>query len=294
MIEKRGPADYIFDTCNVIFLFLLMVVTLYPMLYVLFASLSDAAVIDTHMGLLLWPKGFNIEAYKLVFRNPNLLTGYVNTLIILVCGTAINLVMTSLGAYIVSRKQFAIRKILMLMMIFTMYFSGGMIPRYLLINNTLHLGNNLLALMLPGAISVYNLIVMRTNFENIPVSLEESARIDGANDFTILFRIILPLSKAIIAVMLLFYGVAHWNAWFDAVLFIRERHMYPLQVILREILISNSTESMMSTVAGGDQYAMSENIKYATIIVATLPILAVYPFIQKYFVKGVMIGAVKG
>ena len=292
MVDKRGIGDYIFDFFNVLILILLTIVTLYPFLSVVSASFSKTGMMQ---GASLIPHGgVSLEAYKLVFMNPNILTGYVNTIIILVCGTTLNLFLTSMGAYIVSRKQFALRKPLMLMMIFTMYFSGGMIPRYLLINNTLGLGNNLLALILPGAISVYNLIVMRTNFENIPVSLEESARLDGANDFTILFRIILPLSKAIIAVMVLFYGVAHWNAWFDAVLFIRERNMYPLQIILREILISSSTESMMTGVAGGDQFAMSENIKYATIIVATLPILAVYPFIQKYFVKGVMIGAVKG
>lgn len=182
----------------------------------------------------------------------------------------------------------------MLMIIFTMYFQGGLIPRYLLVNNTLHLANNLLALILPGAISAWNLIVMRTNFEGIPDSLEESAKLDGANDFVILFRIILPLSKAVLAVMVLFYGVSHWNAWFDAIIFLRERNLYPLQLILREILISNSTDTMTTSIVGYDQYAIGENIKYATIIVATVPILCIYPFIQKYFVKGVMVGAVKG
>jgi putative aldouronate transport system permease protein len=294
MVEKRGIGDYIFDTANVIILFFIMIITLYPFTHVLSASLSEARLLDGYSGILLYPKGFSVQAYRLVFKNPNILSGYTNTIIILVAATSLNIVLTSMGAYIVSRNQFAIRRPLMLMIIFTMYFSGGMIPRYLLINNYLKLSNNLLALILPGAISGYNLIVMRTNFESIPVSLEESAKLDGANDFTVLFKIIIPLSKATIAVMVLFYGVAHWNAWFDAVLFIRERHLYPLQLILREILISNSTESMMGSVSGGEQFYMSENIKYATIMVATVPILLIYPFIQKYFVKGVMIGAVKG
>ena len=156
------------------------------------------------------------------------------------------------------------------------------------------MGNSIWALMLPGLISTYNLIIMRTNFQSIPDSLEESTKIDGANDITIFFKIILPLSKAIIAVMVLMYGVGHWNAWFDAMLFIRSRDLYPLQIILREILISNSTDSMIASGAGGDIEAIGESIKYATIVVSTVPILCVYPFVQKYFTKGVMIGAVKG
>jgi putative aldouronate transport system permease protein len=294
MVEKRKLGDYIFDGANVVLLFGLLLITLYPFIYVACASLSAGRLLEGYNGLLLLPKGFNVEAYKLVFANPNILSGYRNTVLILVAATTLNILMTSMAAYVLSRKQFAAGRFLMLLIIFTMYFSGGMIPRYLLINKFLNLSNNLLSLILPGAISAYNLIVMRTNFAAIPDSLEESARIDGANDFTILFRVIMPLAKATIAVMVLFYGVAHWNAWFDAILFIRERHLYPLQLILREILISNSTEAMMSSVSGGDQFYMSENIKYATIMVATVPILLIYPFIQKYFVKGVMIGAIKG
>ena len=294
MVEKKSVGEYLFDAFNYFGLFIILVVTLYPFIHVASASLSETKYLDGYTGILLCPKGFNIDAYRLVLSNPNILTGYTNTLIILVTATVINVLLTSMGAYVLSRKQFAIKKPMMIMILFTMYFSGGMIPRYLLINNTLGLGNNLLALILPGAISAYNLIVMRTNFESIPPSLPESAKIDGANDFTILFRIVMPLSKAIISVVVLFYGVAHWNSWFDAVLFIRDRDLYPLQLIMREILISSNTEAMMSSVSGGDQFAMSENIKYATIIVATLPILCVYPFIQKYFVKGTMIGAVKG
>ena len=180
----------------------------------------------------------------------------------------------------------------MIMVMITMYISGGLIPRYLLIYETLGMKNSLWALILPTAVSTWNLLVMRSNFQQIPAGLEEAAKIDGANDLVVLFAVVLPLSKAIIAVMVLFYGVAHWNAWFDAMLFIRDREKFPVQLIMREILISNSTDSMQSY---GDSYnGVAESIKYATIIITTVPILVVYPFIQKYFVKGVMIGAIKG
>jgi putative aldouronate transport system permease protein len=179
----------------------------------------------------------------------------------------------------------------MILIIITMYFSGGLIPRYLLISNGLGLRNTLWALILPGAISAWNLIVMRTSFYSIPDSLEESAHVEGANDVTILFRIYLPLSGAVVAVMVLFYGVAIWNAWFDALIFMRDRAKYPLQIILREILIVQSLDSISSS---GDVEQIGESIKYATIVVATVPILLVYPFIQRYFVTGVMVGAVKG
>jgi len=182
----------------------------------------------------------------------------------------------------------------MIMIVFTMYFSGGLIPRYLLISNTLNLRNTYWAILLPGAISTWNLIVLRTAFAAIPVSLEESARIDGANDFTILWRIVIPVSLPAIAVITLFYMVGHWNSWFDAMIFLRRRQMYPLQLILREILISSSFTSMIADVSFEDKEAIGESIKYASIIVSTVPILLIYPFLQKYFVKGVMIGAIKG
>ncbi|MDR1599624.1 MAG: carbohydrate ABC transporter permease [Oscillospiraceae bacterium] len=198
-----------------------------------------------HRGALLWPKGgFTLKAFELVFRNPNILTGYRNTLIVVAGGTTLNILMTSLGAYILSRKQFAIRSAMMFMIIFTMYFGGGMIPRYLFLHNYIGIGDNLWALVIPGAVSAYNLIIMRSAFAGIPSSLEESARMDGANDIVILFRIVLPLSMATVAVMALFYGVGHWNAWFDAMIFLRTRSRYPLQLILREILVNENTDIM--------------------------------------------------
>lgn len=294
MVVKKTAGDYVFNICDYLLLTLLTLVTLYPFVHVAAGAVSGPGTLIGHKGALLWPKGTpTLKAFELVFRNPNILTGYGNTLIVLVLGTTLNIIMTSLGAYVLSRKQFAIRGVMMFMIVFTMYFSGGMIPRYLFLKNYLGMGDHLGSLIIPSAISAYNLIIMRTAFSSVPDSLEESARIDGANDFVILFRIILPLSMATVAVMILFYGVSHWNTWFDAMIFLRTRSLYPLQLILREILVDQSTESM--TMGGGeDVELLSDNLKYATIVVATLPILCVYPLIQKHFVKGVMIGAVKG
>lgn len=294
MVGKGSLGERIFDKVNLIFLMFLMIITLYPVIYVAFASLSNSNELLAHTGLLFKPLGINLDAYKAVINNPNIATGYGVTLFVVIVGTILNVFVTSISAFVLTRKQFPLNGVLMVVIIFTMYFGGGMIPRYLFLNDTLGLGNSIWSLMLPGLISTYNLIIMRTNFQSIPDSLEESAKIDGANDITVLFKIILPLSKAIIAVMILMYGVGHWNAWFDAMLFIRTRDLYPLQIILREILISNSTDSMIASGAGGDIEAIGESIKYATIVVSTVPILCVYPFVQKYFTKGVMIGAVKG
>ena len=207
-------------------------------------------------------------------------------------GTLLNLFMTSLCAFVLSRRRLPYKKALALLVLFTMYFSGGLIPRYLIISG-LGLLDSYFAILLPTAISTYNMIVMRTSFENIPECLEESAAIDGANDLIILTRIILPLSMPVIAVMLLFYGVGHWNSWFNAMIYLRTRTKYPLQLILREILITNSLDSMTTDIGSLDKEPIGETIKYATIIVATLPVLFIYPFLQKYFTKGIMLGAVK-
>ncbi|MBD2860484.1 MULTISPECIES: carbohydrate ABC transporter permease [Paenibacillus] len=290
---RRSIGERLFDGANVTFMILLSAVTVYPFLYVLFASLSDPSWVVQMRGLIWYPKGFTIEAYKLVFANPSILTGYVNTLIYVVFGTALNILMTSLGAYALSRQSVMWKNPLMFIIVFTMFFNGGLIPTYLLINE-LGMLDSRWALIIPSAMSAYNLIIMRTSFQGIPVSLEESAKLDGANDFTVLFRIVLPLSMPVVAVMILFYGVSHWNGWFNALIYLRTRDLYPLQLILREILITNSTDSMMTGVGGADKMPIGETIKYATIIVATVPILLLYPFLQKYFVKGVMIGAIKG
>ena len=281
-----------FRLANGIFMVLICVIMLYPFVHVLFASVSSPSALMRHRGLLLWPEGFTLGAYKLVFRNPNIVNGYLNTIMYVVLGTSINLAMTILSAYVLSRRTFILRRPLMFLAIITMYFSGGMIPLYL---QVLKLGliNKIWAIVLPTAMSTYNLIIMRTAFENIPESLEESAMLDGANDLVVLFRIVVPLAMPTIAVILLFYSVGIWNSWFTAMIYLQDRKLFPLQLILREILIANDTNSMTAGVAG-DVVPLAESIKYATIVVATLPVLVIYPFLQKYFVKGVMIGAVKG
>lgn len=293
MVVKKTIGDYIFDTMNVILLAALAVITAYPFVYVVFASLSSADELTAHTGLLLGPLKFSLDAYKAVLKNPIIYSGYKNTLFIVVVGTAYNIVMTSMGAFVLSRKNFFWRKPITIMIVFTMFFGGGLIPSFLLVKD-LGLMNSLWALIIPGAIGTWNLIIMRTAFQAIPESLIESAYLDGAHDFIILFKIIIPLALPTIAVMVLYYGVGHWNAWFSAMIYLRNRELWPLQLALREILISNSTDEMMSGAVAQDRAAIGETIKYATIMVATLPILAAYPFLQKYFVKGVMVGALKG
>jgi putative aldouronate transport system permease protein len=293
MSIRKSLGDRIFDCFNALFMIMIMIVTIYPLLYVAFASLSDGVQLMAHVGALYKPLGLTLTAYKAVFSNIYILTGYRNTLFIVAAGLVVNLALTSLGAYALSRKSLKFRKPIMLFIIFTMYFSGGLIPGYLLVKG-IGLYNSLWALIFPGAISTFNLILMRTAFQAIPASLEESAKIDGAGDFTVLFRIIIPLSLPTIAVMTLYYGVGHWNAWFSAMIYLRDKVKYPLQLILREILIQNETTNMMGDIDTTDQGNVAETIKYATIIVATLPILCIYPFLQKYFVKGTMIGAIKG
>lgn len=289
---KRSIGEKTFDVFNTVLMLGLTILTLYPFLYVLFASLSDPGALAKHRGILLMPLNATIEAYKFVFDNSMIMVGYANTLFYVVVGTALNLLLTSIGAYCLSRRNVMLGKPIMFMIVFTMFFSGGLVPSYLLIDN-LGMMDTRWALIIPGAISAWNLIIMRTSFQGIPISLEESARIDGANDFTILFKIILPLSLPVLAVMLLFYAVGHWNSYFGAMIYLRDRDLFPLQLILREILISNSTDNFISGVGAGDRYPIGETVKYATIIVSTLPILFLYPFLQKYFVKGVMVGSIK-
>ena len=291
-MKSRG--ERLFEGLNLLFMLFMILVTLYPLYHVLMSSLSNSNLLLSHTGLLFQPLDFSWGAYKMVFQNPNITSGYQNTLFIVVFGTLLNILLTSMGAYVLSRKHIFWTRSVMLMIVFTMFFSGGLIPMYLLVNNWLDLGDHLLALILPTAISPWNLIIMRTSFAAIPEGLIESAKLDGAQDFTILFRIVIPLSMPVIAVMILFYGVQHWNSWFPAMIYLRDRSLFPLQLILREILIQNSTDSLLSNASGADVEAVGESIKYATIMVATIPILFVYPFLQKYFVKGVMIGSLKG
>lgn len=293
MWRRRSLGELIFDGLNTTLLLGLVVVTIYPLLFVALASVSDPASLMQYRGLLIRPLGFTLNAYRLVFTNPMITIGYRNTLLYVVAGTSINLLMTCLGAYGLSRKRVLFGTPIMFLIVFTMFFSGGLVPGYLLVANTLDWIDTPWALIIPPAINTLNLIIMRTAFASVPEALEEVARLDGANDITILFRIVLPLSMPVVAVMILFYSVAHWNAWFSAMIYLRSRDLYPLQLVLREILIISNTDAMTTGVASGDVMSLGETIKYATVMVATVPILCVYPFLQRYFVKGVMIGAIK-
>lgn len=292
MKQESGVLDKLFDVVIYSILIGLVIVTLYPLLYVIFASVSDAGALVAFKGILWRPLGFSLEAYRSVMDNPGILAGYRNTLFIVVFGVTLNLFMTSLGAYVLSRKNVMWNKVFMFMIVFTMFFHGGLVPMYLIVKNV-GLLDSLWATIIPFSMSTFNLIIMRTAFMGIPDGLEESAKIDGANHFTILFRIILPLSMPVIAVMVLYYAVDKWNGWFYASVFIKSRELFPLQLVLREILISNSTDSMSTGVSAADRHQIGETIKYATIVVATLPVLCIYPFVQRYFVKGVMVGSLK-
>lgn len=289
---RKSFGEWFFDGFNTILMFCVIFVTLYPFIFVLFSSISQPSRLLTFDGLLLFPRGFQLDSYRMVFMNPMITVGYLNTLFYVVAGTLINLFLTTLGAYALSRNHLYFKKSISLFIIFTMFFSGGLIPLYLQVQ-TYGLIDSRLALLLPGAISAFNLIIMRTGFESVPASLEESARLDGANDWQICFRIVFPLSLPVVAVITLYYAVYHWNAWYHAMLFLKTRDLYPLQLILREILVSNQTEAMVGSAESGSKEALGEAIKYAAIIVSILPVVCLYPFLQRYFIKGIMIGAVK-
>ena len=291
---RDTTGEKIFYVFNNIFLIILAFVCLYPMYYVLIGALSEPVNMLSHRGLLILPLGLSLDSFSRVFQYPMIPIGYRNTLFYVVAGTAINLFLTTLGAYGLSRKRVMFRNPIMFMIVFTMFFHGGLIPTYLWMRQ-IRILNTFWAMLLPRAISAWNLIIMRTSFAAIPDSLIESAKIEGAGDIHILTRIVIPLSTAVIAVMLLYYGVANWNRWFDALIYLRDRALYPLQLVLREILIANDTSSMTtSAISASDKEPLGLTIKYSTIIIATVPILTVYPFIQKYFIKGVMVGAIKG
>ena len=292
-MDSKSVVGKLADPVIYILLSGLALITVYPFIYVLIASVSEPVFVMKHQGLLFWPVGFTLKAYSYVLDNPMITVGYKNTLIYVVVGTALNMVMTSLGAYSLSRKYIKAGGFIMLMIVFTMFFSGGLIPSYLNIKS-LGMQDSMWALIIPSAINTFNLIVMRTAFRGVPDSMEESAKMDGANDFIILFRIFIPLILPLFAVIILFYLVQHWNSWFPAMIYLRTRELYPVQLILREILIASSTDTMMSgSVSATDSEPIGETIKYATIMVVCIPIICVYPFLQKYFTKGIMVGAVK-
>ena len=284
IVENKSRGERIFNGVNIFILLLLTLIFFYPLWHCLMASLSDPGKLLANSGALLWPR---------VLSNQNILTGYQNTLFYVIVGTSLSMVLTLVGAYALTRQGLMLKKPIMVMIVITMYIGGGMIPDFMVVSK-LGLFDSRWSVILATAITTYNLMVMRTAFLQVPHSLEESAMLDGANDFVILWRILLPVTKATIAVVALFYAVGRWNAWFNASIFLRSRSKYPLQLFLREILIANQTSGNDGVTSEDGMFYLEEVIKYCTIIVSTVPILCIYPFVQKYFVKGVMIGSVKG
>nr|WP_300807732.1 carbohydrate ABC transporter permease [uncultured Acetatifactor sp.] len=294
---KRSYSDKIFDIVNLLVMVILLVIFVWPLWFVVIASFSNPN--QVWMGeVVLWPKGFTLISYETLLEYERIWVGYRNTLFYTVVGTLVNLVMTVCGAYPLSRKDFMPRHFFMFLFMLTMYFGGGLIPTYLVVSG-LGLVDTRWAMIIPGAVSIYNIIITRTYFMNsIPASLQEAATLDGANSFQYLMRVVLPLSKPIIAVIGLYYAVGHWNDFYTALIYLYNEDLMPLQSFLRDMLMS--TKMTLNNLSGLDTATvelkthLAQTLKYSVIIVSTVPVLCIYPFIQKYFVKGVMVGSVKG
>lgn len=289
---KQSAGEKIFEGIIVFLLIVIILITLYPFVYVFSASISDPKEVAAQNVWLL-PKGFSLESYRMAFENPDLWQSYYNTIWYTVVGTALNVLVTVIGAYPLSRKDFFGKNFFMVFIAITMFFSGGLIPMFILVKN-LNLYNTRWALILPGLVTTWNLIIARVYFQSsIPESLPEAAKIDGCTDIGILFKIVLPLSTPILAVLTLYYAVGHWNSYFNALIYLADRKLQPVQIYLMKVLIEQSEEALggMEGVSSRSMYAVQ--MRYTIIIIVILPILCVYPFLQKYFVKGVMIGAIK-
>lgn len=293
---NKKPSDVIFDIIIFTLCILVFLIVAYPLYFIIIASVSNSTLVSTGQ-VTLYPKGFSLFGYSEIFKNAKIWTGYKNTILYTLLGTLVNLTFTLPAAYSLSRKEFRARRPLMLFLVFTMFFSGGLIPTYLLMRDV-HLTNTIWVFIIPFCVNVYNLIITRSFFENsIPKELYEAASLDGCTHFRFFATIALPLSKAVVSVVFLYYLVGHWNDFFTALIYIRTDDLQPLQIVLRDILLSNQVFSQgagAGGAAGGYAQQYADQVKYGVIIVSTAPILIVYPFIQKYFEKGVMIGAVKG
>lgn len=292
---KKTRGDIVFDIVNYTLLGIVFLLVFYPLYFVFIASISNPALANSGQ-VWLYPKDVTLTGYQQIFKDQQILTGYLNSFKITITGVIVNLFFTIPAAYALSRRDLTGRKFFMYMIIFTMFFNGGMIPTYLLVND-LNLYNTMWALILPTAIVPFNLIIARTFFEStIPSELIEAAKIDGCDEFKTFFKVVLPLSGSLIAIMILFYGVAHWNSYFNALIYIRSKDLQPLQLVLRNILILNqvSADMMGDVVQAAKKQEAAALIQYGAIIISSLPLLILYPFLQKYFVKGAMIGAVKG
>lgn len=293
--KNSSAGDKAFIILVYVLLSAVMLIVLYPLIYIISASFSDPQAVVSGK-VVLWPVDVTLRGYKAVFKNPKIITGFINSFIYMGVGTVVNLIMTMLCAYPLSRKEFTARNKIAALFVFTMYFSGGLMPTYMIVNK-LGLINTRWAMIIPSAMSTYNMIIARTYMVNsIPDELYEAAQIDGCSPFKYLLKVVVPLCKPILAVLTLYYGIAKWNNYFDAMLYINDASLQPLTIVLREILIQNQIDPTMLTDASAlsKLQGMTELLKYAVIVVASVPVLAIYPFVQKYFVKGVTIGAVKG
>ena len=291
---KKSVSGRIFDTANTLFLICLTLITVYPCYYVFVASVSEPNAFYKGFAFVLWPRDFGIYSYLNVLKNSDIWLGYRNTLFYVIVGTLLSVILTTSAAFCLSRSRMKGRNAIMMMITFSMYFGGGMIPTYLTIRS-LGILNTPLAMIIPNVVSAYNLIITLSYFKSIPISLDEAARIDGAGSFTIFWKVMLPLATPIVAVISLYYAVSIWNDYMSGLLYIINPKLKPLQMVLRDILLQEGGGVNQSgSVSSGDEVAYAANIRYATIVVSTVPILCVYPFIQRYFIKGVMIGAVKG
>ncbi len=295
--RKRLNSDKVFDAVNLLIMLALLVIFIWPLWFVVIASISDPGQV-WQGNVILFPKGITLDAYEEVIQYKSIWTGYRNTLLYTVLGTAINMVLTVCAAYPLSRKDFPPRKILIIVLMLTMYFSGGLIPTYLVVNR-LGLIDTIWAMMVPNALSVFNIIVTRTYFMNsIPEELREAAQLDGAGTVQYLFRVVLPLSKPILAVIGLFYAVGHWNDFYSALIYINSQQLLPLQSVLRKLLLTTQMTLQISSSMSPDEIMrktqLAQTLKYSSIIVSTVPVLCLYPLVQKHFVKGIMIGSVKG
>ncbi len=300
MVRNRSVGSKIFNGVNVVFFALVIVVCILPVWHVICASFSDAGWVMNQTGLIWRIKDFNINGYLLVFHDNRIWTGYLNTLLYVFGTTALGMFLTVMAAYALSRKDFLWASPIMFLISFTMLFSGGIVPLYILVTQDLHMFDSRWSLILPHCMSAFYLILVRTAMQNVPESLEESAMLDGAGRFTILFQIMLPLIKATLATVILYYIIGNWNSWFSAMIYLRSKDKFPLQLVLKEILVttSNSNTNVDISVLGSgdsaDAILYKQLVKYCTIIVSTVPMFIFYPFVQKYFESGVMIGAIKG
>ena len=285
--------DRVLNVFLYVFLAIFLILCAYPVYFVLIASFSNATVVNSGK-LMLWPEGFHLLGYKFVFSDVRILTGYKNTLIYTVGGTILGLFVSLLAGYSLSRSDLPGRKVLMALMVFTMYFGGGLIPTYITIKNMGLVDTRALMIIL-GSVSVYNIILIRTFFQsNLPTELQEAAFIDGCTNTRFFFQFALPLSSAIIAVIALYLAVGYWNSYFNALIYINSNAKKPLTLFIRELLLSQENNEVADGELASDFKRMAQVVKYAVIVVATAPIMCMYPFLQKYFVKGVMIGSIKG